>query len=80
VLAARSGGLPSLIRGNADLWLSPPGDSAALANRLERILKDGRDALPGPDTFADVVARTTPDAIADQYLSFYAQVRASHSS
>lgn len=70
VIGARSGGIAEIIADDA--WLVPPGDAAALAERMRRVLEQGR---PGPPPGrARVVARTTPAAVAGAFAAVYADL------
>lgn len=70
VIGARSGGIAEIIADDA--WLVPPGDVSALAARMARVLAEGRPAPPaGRDR---VLARTTPQAVADQFAALYGDV------
>ncbi len=70
VIGARSGGIAEIIADDA--WLVPPGDVAALAERMSRLLSDARPKSPaGRDR---VVARTTPAAVAAGFADVYADV------
>lgn len=73
-VVADSGGLPGLIAGDRADWVVPPGGVGALTERMRAILAAGRAALPSPATFDAILARTTPESIAGQYLDFYAEV------
>jgi glycosyltransferase involved in cell wall biosynthesis len=68
VVGARSGGIAEIIAD--DRWLVPPGDVEALAERLRRVLVEGR---PGsPPGRERVLARTTPEAVAAAFATVYA--------
>lgn len=70
VIGARSGGIAEIIADDA--WLVPAGDPAALAARMRRVLEQGR---PGPPPErAQVVARTTPAAVAGAFAGVYADL------
>ncbi|WP_322965157.1 glycosyltransferase family 4 protein [Sphingomonas fuzhouensis] len=70
VIGARSGGIAEIIADDA--WLVPPGDVAALAQRMQALLVAGR---PGPPQGrARVVARTTPEAVARAFAEVYADI------
>lgn len=70
VVGARSGGIAEIIAD--DDWLVKPGDAAALAARLRRVLDEG---APGPPAGRDrVVARTTPGAVAAAFAGVYGSV------
>ncbi|WP_174292212.1 glycosyltransferase family 4 protein [Sphingomonas bacterium] len=70
VIGARSGGIAEIIADDA--WLVPPGDVQALADRMRRVLVEGRPTSPaGRDR---VVARTTPEAVAAAFAGVYADV------
>lgn len=74
VIGARSGGIAEIIADDA--WLVPPGDVAALAARMRRVLDEGRSGPPaGRDR---VVARTTPEAVAQAFAEVYADTRGRH--
>jgi glycosyltransferase involved in cell wall biosynthesis len=67
VIGARSGGIAEIIVD--DTWLVPPGDVAALGQRMMQVLEQGR---PGPPAGrARVVARTTPAAVASGFAEVY---------
>ena len=72
VIGARSGGIAEIIADDA--WLVPPGDVAALAERMRQVLESGRPGSPAGRT--RVVARTTPEAVAGQFASIYADLLA----
>jgi len=70
VIGADSGGIAEIIADDA--WLVPPGDVAALAARMARVLEDGRPGSPaGRDR---VVARTTPEAVETAFRDLYQTV------
>ncbi|WP_174298073.1 glycosyltransferase family 4 protein [Sphingomonas bacterium] len=70
VIGARSGGIAEIIAD--DDWLVPPGDVPALADRMRRVLAEGRPRSPqGRDR---VVARTTPEAVATAFAGMYGAV------
>ncbi|UAK23264.1 glycosyltransferase family 4 protein [Sphingomonas nostoxanthinifaciens] len=75
-IGARSGGIPDLIGHDNDGWLYPPGDDAALAERMGRIMAAGRDALPSKADFVHVLKETSPEMVATRYLDFYHDVLA----
>ena len=76
VIGADSGGIPDLIGARNHDWLYPPGDDAALAQAMARVMAQGRQALPRRDAFAHVLHETTPQQVARRYLSLYDDVRA----
>jgi glycosyltransferase involved in cell wall biosynthesis len=78
VIGADSGGIPDLIGPGNSQWLYPPGDDAALADRMSRVLAAGRAALPTRADFEHVLTETTPELVAQRYLQFYRDVAASH--
>jgi len=75
VIGSDSGGIPDLIgTANRD-WLFPPGDAQALAAAMQRVLAQGRAALPGRDSFTHIVRETEPAKVARRYLDLYGEVR-----
>lgn len=72
VIGSDTGGIAELIADPA--WLCPPGDEEALAARIAEKLLAGRDALPPPERFARVVARTDPDAVAHEFAKLYEEL------
>jgi glycosyltransferase involved in cell wall biosynthesis len=75
VLGARAGGVPELIGADRPGWLFPPGDVAALFERLAGLLRAGRSALPTPESFRPVLERTRPERVARAYLDLYGEAR-----
>jgi len=75
VIGADSGGIPDLIGPTNRDWLYSPGNAAALAAHMQRVILQGRDALPGMASFASVLAETTPPTVAHRYLALYDDVR-----
>ncbi|EIZ81186.1 hypothetical protein WSK_0131 [Novosphingobium sp. Rr 2-17] len=71
VLASRAGGIPSLIAGDKDRWLIPPGDVHALSDRMTAILRAGRDGLPPPSNFDVILEQTRLDTMVLRYAAFY---------
>ncbi|MCC2976601.1 glycosyltransferase family 4 protein [Sphingomonas sp. PL-96] len=70
VIGSRSGGIAEIIQ-DSD-WLVEPGDVPGLAKRLQRLMAGER---PGPPAGrARVMARTTPEAVAQGFAEIYATV------
>ena len=69
VLGSATGGIAELIA-DPD-WLSPAGDSEALAARMAAVLERGRAALPPPDRFERVVSLTGRQVVATRFLDVY---------
>jgi glycosyltransferase involved in cell wall biosynthesis len=76
VIGADSGGIPDLIGARHRDWLYPPGDDAALAQAMARVMAQGREALPRREAFLHVLRDTTPQRVARRYLDLYDEVRA----
>lgn len=74
VIGSAVGGIPDLVVGDRDLWLSPAGDVAALTGRMQRVLRAGRSELPAPECFVDILQQTSPEAIVMAYDGLYAAV------
>jgi glycosyltransferase involved in cell wall biosynthesis len=72
VIASRIGGLPEVVEDGRTGFLVPPGDTAALRDRLERVLADRRlaRALGGRAREA-VLSKFTWDACAQRCLEVY---------
>lgn len=68
VIGSRSGGIAEIIAD--DNWLVEPGDITGLAARMTKLLDEGRPAPPSGR--ARVMARTTPEAVADGFAALYA--------
>ena len=47
------------------------GDAGALAERMQKVLAEGRAALPRPPAFDAVLETVRPDSVLDQYMSAY---------
>jgi glycosyltransferase involved in cell wall biosynthesis len=75
VIGADSGGIPDLIGPTNLPWLFPPGDDAALAGLMGRVIEAGRTTLPGRADFEHVVDATQPHKVARRYLALYDDVR-----
>jgi glycosyltransferase involved in cell wall biosynthesis len=75
VIGADSGGIPDLIGPANRDWLFPPGDAAALAAAMQRLLSLGREALPRREQFQHIVDETVPWKVARRYLDLYDDVR-----
>lgn len=76
VVAARSGGLPDVVRDDVTGVLVPPDDPAALAHALAALLADRpRAARLGARGRDAARVRFGPDAVADRYLQFYDRAR-----
>jgi glycosyltransferase involved in cell wall biosynthesis len=71
VIGSMSGGIPDLIGKNNSDWLFPPGKIDALAERMTRVMKRGRAALPGRESFTHVLSETVPSTVAFRYLALY---------
>lgn len=71
VLGSTAGGTPDLIGHDNAEWLFPPGDTAVLACKMQRILAAGRAALPDTASFAPVLRETTEPVVVGRYLDFY---------
>lgn len=70
VIGARSGGIAEVIAD--DDWLVEPGDVAALAARMRRVLDEGgADAPAGRER---VARRTSPEAVAGAFAGLYGDV------
>jgi glycosyltransferase involved in cell wall biosynthesis len=68
VIGSRSGGIAEIIADED--WLVEPGDVAGLAGRMAALIARDR---PGPPAGrARVMARTTPEAVADGFADLYA--------
>jgi glycosyltransferase involved in cell wall biosynthesis len=70
-IGARSGGIPDLIGHDNNDWLFAPDDAAGLASIMQRVISLERAGLPGRDSFAHVLAQTTPEAVVGKYASLY---------
>lgn len=76
VIGARLGAIADLVGRVGNDWLVDPGDAPALADRMRRVLAEGRSALPAPLAFAPVLAAVTPARMLDAYDDLYATVLA----
>jgi glycosyltransferase involved in cell wall biosynthesis len=77
VVAAAAGGIPDVVRDGTDGLLVPPGDAAALAAAVERVLDDRpRAARLGEAGRARVARDFTPEAEAARYEALYRQAAA----
>jgi glycosyltransferase involved in cell wall biosynthesis len=65
VAASRVGGVPEIIRDEETGLIVPPGDPAALAGALSRLLRDGRASGMGPAAARDMRARFSPGRFGD---------------
>ena len=72
VIGSDSGGIAEIVA-DPD-WLFAPGDAAALARVLTRVMSAGRSGLPPATRFKSVVARTRPEAVATAFAEVYADV------
>jgi glycosyltransferase involved in cell wall biosynthesis len=79
VIGADSGGIPDLIGPDNRDWLFPPGDADALAAAMNRVITQGRDALPQRTSFDHIVNETQPAKVARRYLDLYDEVRRANS-
>jgi glycosyltransferase involved in cell wall biosynthesis len=75
VVAYADGGLLDVVRADHGGTLTPVGDIRALGAGIARILADtdSADTL-GMQARQDMLARFSPDAVADRYLTHYRQV------
>ena len=75
VVAYADGGLLDVVRADHGGTLIPVGDIQALGAGIARILADtdSADTL-GMEARQDMLARFSPDAVADRYLTHYRQV------
>lgn len=76
VIGSKLGALVDLVGAVGEEWLVPPGDPAALADRMKAVMRAGRAALPPPSAFEGVLSVVTPDRMLDAYDSLYADVMA----
>lgn len=76
VIGSRLGAIADLVGAIGDDWLVAAGDAAALAERMNRAIDQGRGALPPPTAFAPVLASVTPGRMVDAYDDLYAHVLA----
>jgi glycosyltransferase involved in cell wall biosynthesis len=76
VIGSKLGALVDLVGAVGEEWLIPPGDPAALADRMMAVMRAGRAALPPPSAFEGVLSVVTPDRMLDAYDSLYADVMA----
>jgi glycosyltransferase involved in cell wall biosynthesis len=76
VVATDTGGTPELVRDGVTGFLVPPGDAAALADRLTRLLTD-RDLAErlGAAARAFAMAELTVDRMLDEFEEVYAHIR-----
>jgi glycosyltransferase involved in cell wall biosynthesis len=76
VVAARSGAFPELVEDDRTGLLFEPGDARALADALERLLRDaGLRRRLGEAARAHVASRFTVDAMTDRFLEACATSR-----
>jgi glycosyltransferase involved in cell wall biosynthesis len=73
-LGAISGGIPDLIGSNNHDWLFEPGNSVNLAQKMKKIIQDGRECLPSKTSFQHVLFETTPDTVAQRYINIYEEL------
>jgi len=76
VIGSRLGAIADLVGAVGEEWLVAPGDAAALAARMAAVMAEGREALPQPPAFANVLAAVTPARMLDGYDALYAEVLA----
>jgi glycosyltransferase involved in cell wall biosynthesis len=76
VIGADSGGIPDLIGKENSAWLFPPGDAAALGDRMRAVLHNGRGSLPARAEFQHIIDRTTPSKVVQEYDALYQDLRA----
>lgn len=75
VVCSDVGGMPEIVRDGETGFVVPPGDAAALRDRLERIVGDGGLAARlGAAGRAEVRERFTWDAVASRCLRAYAEL------
>src|SRR5205085_1880701 len=77
VVASRVGGVPEIVRDGETGFLVPPGDVAALRERLDQLLRD-RDlaARMGAQARRDVLDRFTWASVADRCADAYVEASA----
>ena len=76
VVATTAGALPEVVEDGVTGLLVPPGDSGALATAITRLLNDAPlRARLGAAGRERVLARYTPERIAEQTLALYERVR-----
>jgi glycogen synthase len=73
VICSDVGVMPDIVGRVTPDWVVPASDANALANRMQKVLADGRDALPGPPAFDAIIESVKPDRILGQYLDAYHQ-------
>jgi glycogen(starch) synthase len=71
VIGSRLGAIGDLVGSVGDDWLVNPDDKAALATRMLKALRGGREALPPPEAFAPVLDAVKLDRMVDAYDSLY---------
>jgi glycosyltransferase involved in cell wall biosynthesis len=81
LVATNTGGTPELVRDGVNGFLVPPGDPAALADRLIRVLsdRDGAERM-GAEGRAFALRELTTDRMVDQFEQLYADVLSSGDS
>jgi glycosyltransferase involved in cell wall biosynthesis len=74
VIASAIGGVPEIVRDGETGFLVPPGDVAALGERLDQLLRDPYLAQRmGGNARQDVLDRFTWEHVAERCLAAYAQ-------
>jgi starch synthase len=75
VIASRIGGLPEVIEDGRTGFLVPPGDVAALHDRLDQIVRDpGLGQRLGANARSAVLDRFTWAKVAERCLAAYADL------
>ncbi|MDB5714714.1 MAG: glycosyltransferase [Sphingomonadales bacterium] len=76
VIGSDLGAIADLVGSVGKEWLVPPANKDALADRMIDVLRNGRDALPPPESFAPVLDAVKLDRMVDAYDSLYANTLA----
>lgn len=71
VMASNAGGIGDILSADLPEWLVEPGNVSAWHKAMARLLTEGRNALPHPERFGGILARTRPETIADAYTEAY---------
>lgn len=74
VLCTRVGGLQDIVSDGITGWTIPPGDSDALARKLEQLIIAGRDRLPDELDLFEAIAPYRCAKIAEQLQDLYLRV------
>jgi glycosyltransferase involved in cell wall biosynthesis len=77
VLGADVAGVGEILGATDPTALFPVNDVPALAQKMETLVRDGRDALPSGD-YSAVLERTDPDHVVGEYVDVYRRAKASN--